>query len=42
MSLSEQLNWIENIKGVKSLLINGNYDEFLNYKINIMVLLFTI
>ena len=28
----EQLNWIENIKGVKSLLINGNYDEFLNYQ----------
>ena len=28
----EQLNWIENIEGVKNLLINGNYDEFLKYK----------
>ena len=28
----EQVNWIENIEGVKNLLINGNYDEFLNYK----------
>ncbi len=28
----EQLNWIENIKGVKNLLVNGNYDKFLEYQ----------
>ena len=28
----EQLNWVENIKGIKNLFINGNYDEFLKYQ----------
>lgn len=28
----EQLNWIENIKGIKSLFVNGHYDEFLKYQ----------
>ena len=28
----EQLNWDENLSGVKSLLANGNYDNFLEYQ----------
>ena len=28
----EQLNWVENINGIKNLFINGHYDEFLKYQ----------
>jgi len=28
----EQLNWVENLNGVKNLLINGEYNEFLEYQ----------
>ena len=28
----EQLNWEENLLGIKSLLVNGNYDDFLEYQ----------
>ena len=28
----ERLNWQENLSGIKSLLANGNYDNFLEYQ----------
>ena len=28
----EQLNWEKNLLGIKSFLVNGNYDNFLEYQ----------